>query len=361
MADNNRFEELDDLEFERLFASLDDVKASDELKASTLHAIFAQADEPSATGAEKARERGFVLIEGSARTEGAHPDTAQEDVSSTMQAYAPTAADATAEHAGAAPTKGARAAWKKSAFMLRVAAALLVFVLVAGGTVACAVPATHVYATAGETTFDLGVNLFGFTVSAEADSDAGKEILEDADVRFERFGEAFDRILEAYEQRGGEDEPTVRVESSTPFDGGDRLDEEAQNVMDTHEWVRNEQKTREEEETGSEQKTNYEEATPSIDDESPSGFGGNEGHQNGGEAPNGNTPQNEPVKTEAPQRITEQRTPETTTGPAEQMRPTDDRAGEADAGQPRQDTPDQGTGQPSGGAAEMDGGSTPPR
>ena len=361
MADNNRFEELDDLEFERLFASLDDVKASDELKASTLHAIFAQADEPSATGAEKAKGRGFVLIEGTARTEGARPEATQEDVSATAQAHAPIAADATDGTAGAAPTKRARAAWKKGAFMLRVAAALLVFALVAGGTVACAVPATHVYATAGETTFDLGVNLFGFTVSAEADSDAGKEILEDVDVRFERFGEAFDRILEAYEQRGGEDEPTVRVESSAPFDGGERLGEEAQNVMDTHEWIRDEQQTRNEEEARSEQKTNFEEATPSMDDKSTSGLGGTEGYQNGGEAPNGNTPKDEPVKTEAPQRITEQRTPEATPGPTEQIQPTDGRTGEAEAGQPGQDMPNQDAGQPSGGAAEMDGGGTPPR
>ena len=302
MADHNSYDELDDLEFERLFASLDDVRASESLKASTLDAIFAQADGSSDMRAEKAKERRFVLVEGTARAEGARHDAAQEDV--------------TADPAGNAPTTGTRVTRKRSSFMLRVAAALLVLALAGGGTAACALPATHVYATAGETTFDLGVNLFGITVSAEADSDEGVEILEDVDVRYESFEEAFDRILEAYEQRGGEDAPTVRVESSVPFGGSERLEEEAQNVMDTHEWSRDEQEIR------------------------------------GGEASDGGASQDEPTMPRAP----EQRAPEATTDPNEQTTPTDDRADGTDTGQLRQDIPNQGGGQISDGAAGMDGG-----
>ena len=376
MADHNNYDELDDLEFERLFASLDDVKASDELKASTLDAIFAQANELTATGAEKAEERGFVLIEGSARTEDTRADAAQEDVSTMMQVHTPKATETAAEHTSTASTKRARAAWKRSSFMLRVAAALLVFALVTGGTVACAVPTTHVYATTGETTFDLGVNLFGFTVSAEADSDAGKEILEDADVRFKRFGDAFDRILEAYEQRGGEDEPTVRVESSAPFGGGERLDEEAQNVMDSHEWHRDGQEERDEGETRDGEETRNEETrdgevSPSMGVEGTSVPNTTGGSQDGGQTSNGNAPQDESAKTDAPQRNTERRAPEATSVPTGQTQPTDGRVGETDAGQPGQGAPnqdagqpgqgapDQGAGQPSGGASEMDGGGIP--
>ena len=370
MADHNSFDELDDLEFERLFASLDDVRASDELKASTLDAIFAQADELTATGTEKAEERGFVLIEGAAQAEDVRPDAAQGDASATMQAHEPKGADATANHAGVVSTKKARIAWKRSSFMLRVAAALLVFALVTGGTVACAVPATHVYATAGETTFDIGVNLFGFTVSAEADSDAGKEILEDADVRFKRFGDAFDRILEAYEQHGGEDAPTVRVESSAPFAGGEQLDKEAQNVMDAHEWRQDEQETRNEGEAHDEQgapneegrnegETRNGEASPSMGDESASVPNGSGGSQDGRQTPNGNVPQDEPMKTDAPQETTERRAPEATSAPTGQTQPTDGRVGETGASQPGQGMPDQGAGQPSGGATVMDGGGAP--
>ena len=312
MADHKSFDELDDLEFERLFASLDDVKASDELKASTLDAILAQADalssESFASGVEKAEERGFVLIEGGARAADARSDAAQESASA--------AAAATAGGKAAASAK-ARPATKRGAFRLRVAAALLVAALAAGGTAACALPATHVYATAGETTFDLGVNLFGVTVSAEADSEAGKEILEDANVRYERFEEAFDRILEAYEQRGGEEEPTVRVESSAPFGGGERLDEEAQNVMGSHEWSRDEQKPRDD------QDATVDKAAPSMGGAGASGTGGTEGPQDGGQAPSENAPQAEPTKSEAVGGNADSRAPEATTGPAGEARPMD--------------------------------------
>ena len=58
-------EERNDLELERLFKSMDEVRASDELKASTLAAIFEQLDEepvrgPSGElGEEPAGEAGF--------------------------------------------------------------------------------------------------------------------------------------------------------------------------------------------------------------------------------------------------------------------------------------------------------------
>ena len=329
MADHSGFDKFDDLTFERLFASLDDVRASDDLKASTLDAIFAHADEPSVMDSEKAKERGFVLIEGIGRTDDARHDAAREDE--------------TTDPADIAATTKTRMNGKKSSFILRVAAALIVLALVGGGTAACALPATHVYATAGETTFDLGVNMFGITVSAEADSDTGKEILEDVDVRYESFEEAFDQILEAYEQRGGEDAPTVSVESSVPFGGVERLDEEAHNVMDAHE------------------RFSDGEASQSKDDEGTSDHDGAEGRRDDGETSDGGVPQDEPTKPEAPQGDAEQRTPEATGNPAEQTRPADGSADETGAGQFGQDMPDQGVGQPSGEAAETDDGSAPPR
>ena len=332
MADHksfDEFDELDDLEFERLFASLDDVRASDALKASTLDAILAQADETSGTDAQKATERGFVLIEGAARAEEARRDATGEDVSAATPVDVSLASDVTTDHAGSVPRKRARAARNRGAFMLRVAAALLVAVLIVGGTTAFALPSSHVYVTAGETTFDLGVNMFGITVSAEADSDDGKEILDDADVRNERFEEAFDRILAAYEERGGEDEPTVRVESSAPFGGGERLDEEARDVMDAHEQSRDEQKTRDDQDAADDK------AAPSAVDQGASGVGGAEGRQDGGQAPSGNAPQAEPASPEASEGNAEPRVPESTAGPAGEARPKD-------------------------GGTEMDGGGLPP-
>ncbi len=292
MAGHDIHDEID-AAFDQLFAALDGVKASDELKASTLEAILAAAEDEESqqpddtvmrtaatqkTSEDKKGNRGLVVIEGGmggnaepSATGGFREVPAKQTATDGSEVssdtvmlpgstlVAPRIEVASIEDTMAGPviadgefpgqlqangadsrvSAGARK--KAGSWRLKVAAVLVVLALVVGGGAAYALPATHVYATAGDTTFDLGVNVFGITVSAEADSADGKEILKEVDVRNASFVNAFDRILRAYEERGGEESPSIRIESNVPFGGADRLGEQANNVMRSREQRRADQ------------------------------------------------------------------------------------------------------------------------
>ena len=243
---------LDDREFKELFGSLDAITASDELKSSTLDFIFGQ-EEGEAPGTDDAkRERyphlrvvGDVAV--ASDEEPAHPegqesygpadaketqgdDVANSEGSEVVGQEAPIASGA-GKGAGQAKARKRR----RGGLRLKVAAAIVAVALVAGGGVAYATPANRVLVTVDDTTFDLGVNIFGSTVSAKANTDDGKAAIDAADVRNKGFGDACDRLLSAYEQQHGSkpDEMSLKVENRFGG-GGDKIKEDVGDVMERH-------------------------------------------------------------------------------------------------------------------------------
>ena len=153
-------------EFTALFSQLDAVTASDDLKAATLDAIFAA--EGASDGAE-------------------------------VVPFEPTR-NATRKRSG----KRVRRTFK-----FALVAACLAAMCVGG--VAYALPASHVTIGEGDTAVDIGVNVFGITVSADADTDEGKELLKDVDVRNMRYEDSIDKLVDKIEKAG--QEKTAQQES----------------------------------------------------------------------------------------------------------------------------------------------------
>ena len=233
----SRREERSDLELERLFKSMDEVKASDELKASTLAAIFDQMDEeqavaaasadPSAAGEEATAVRPtLVLVTDDAATDehGERPERAEDsdkaDEGDVKEA----------DSQGSDAKKPARP--RHRGFALKVAAALLVVAIGLGGVLSYAIPASHVTVSAGDTTFDLGVNVYGTTVSATANSDAGKAAISSAEIRNVGFEDALGRLIDAYDQQRGGEQDEVQVSVSDPLGGGEKFASDAGRVLE---------------------------------------------------------------------------------------------------------------------------------
>ena len=264
-------EERGDLELERLFKSMDEVRASDELKASTLAVIFEQLDEESvrepngnldeqpageagleespADGNEKTAVRPTLsLVDGGAADVADGEKAGESDAPALVAVPTGTddeapagVGDATADgaEAGDATADGADADDEQKAarprrrrFGLKIAAALLVVAVGVGGVLSYAIPASHVTVSAGDTTFDLGVNVYGTTVSATANSDAGKAAISSAAVRNVGFEDALGRLIDAYDQQRGGEQDEVQVSVHDPFGGGERFSNEANHVLE---------------------------------------------------------------------------------------------------------------------------------
>ena len=243
---------LDDREFKELFGSLDAITASDELKESTLDFIFGQ-EEGEEPGKDDDRQERYphlkVVGDGAMASgeESAHPegresdgladakeaqgdDVANSEEPEVVRQEAPTASGA-GKGAGRAKARQRR----KGGLRLKVAAAIVAVALVAGGGVAYATPANRVLVTVDDTTFDLGVNIFGSTVSAKANTDDGKAAIDAADVRNKGFGDACDRLLNAYEQHRGSKPGEMSLEVENRFGGGgDKIKEDVGDVMERH-------------------------------------------------------------------------------------------------------------------------------
>lgn len=241
-------EETFDLELERLFKSMDEIEATDELKASTLTALFERLDEEDARedAGEESREETTPAVEETQTmvrpalvlvTDDAAEDAAagsREGVAASA-AGGSGAADAesvreSARESAQGPRKAARP--RRRGFRLKVAAALLVVAVGLGGFLSYAMPASHVKVSAGDTTFDLGVNVYGTTVSATANSDAGKTAISSAEVRNVEFEVALERLLSAYDQARGGEKDEVQVTVNDPFGGGERISSEAERVLE---------------------------------------------------------------------------------------------------------------------------------
>ncbi len=240
-------EERNDLELERLFKSMDEIKASDELKSSTLDVIFGRLDEEADSAevgeepasleeARKTTRPALTLVtddvvcdDGTVVSEDVAADIREE--ATDEKADASTAPVPTSAPAETGETKEP-ARPRRRGFNIKVAAALLVVAVGLGGVLSFAIPASHVVVYAGETTFDLGVNVYGATVSATADSDTGKAAISTAEVRNVGFEEAFGRLINAYDQQRDGEQDEVQVAVHDPFGGGERFANEAGRVLE---------------------------------------------------------------------------------------------------------------------------------
>lgn len=246
-------------ELEMLVDALDGVKASDELKGRTLDLLFAELDaqedaaaaEPAAglhlvTGggvegpnalpvsegeddgkredalAADATKPHFRLVEGGAATtamstasmrdETARNDELGQDV--------PAAVEPMAATSHAARSKTRRRGW-----WMKVAAIVLALSLATGG-VAYAVPVSQVTVSEGDTSIELGINVFGVAVLVSADTESGRELLRDVSVRGSNCEDAMARLLDALALENSSEDIHVSVNGG-PDDRRERLEEMA--------------------------------------------------------------------------------------------------------------------------------------
>lgn len=143
-------DELAEDELVALFSAFDDVSASDKLQAAALERIAAQADE----------ERAAVTV-----------------------------------------TAGGRAAKQRKWRAIRTAAVAACLAAALAGGFAYATPATYYEVVQEDTTITLGVNCFGITVKADADTDAGKDIVKSTDLQNMPYGESITHAIESLEER----------------------------------------------------------------------------------------------------------------------------------------------------------------
>ena len=244
--------DLDDRALKELFGSLNAVTASDELKESTLDFIFAQEEGGALDKDDVQPERyphlkvvesdAMASSEESACVEGQESkrsadvkevrdnDVATSEGKEDVKQTAPTASGI---DIGAKQRTARRR--RKVGLPLKVAAAIVAFALIAGGGVAYATPANHVLVTVDDTTFDLGVNIFGSTVSAKANTNDGKAAIDAANVHNKGFGDACDQLLNAFEKRRGAKPDEVSLEVENRFGGGgDKIKEDVGNVIERH-------------------------------------------------------------------------------------------------------------------------------
>lgn len=237
---------LSDAKLAELFSSIEDVRASEDLKASTMRAILElagdEADEAqdAAAGGEQKKQsvstsdvraslrlvepepmpsRTPEASESSASDTTAYPTLSLEPPArSTAQSEEPELSVAGAEQV----TPGHAKAKRSWTWRLKAAAAIVAVALVLGGT-AYALPASHVTVSQGTTTFDLAVNVFGVTVDVSASDDAGKAALQDLNVRNKGYEEALELVLESYETHMGDhvtEDLSVKVDGMLAHEPG---------------------------------------------------------------------------------------------------------------------------------------------
>lgn len=212
MSDNNRdweldFEEFDwnvpnvgdsdDVELDEFFSTLDDVHASESLRASTLEAVFAEEDsqnnELAASSARIANGR-------RGRTRRGHRTIA------------------------ARPRR-----------MRRVLATVCVALVIAG-VATWFVPLTSIAVEQDDLSVVFGVNVYGMTVSTSTQGDLSERVVEQAGVTNRTYEDAISRVLDAYGKlspNGVSSAASVSVHAPMGF-GGDAIRRGAEHVAGEH-------------------------------------------------------------------------------------------------------------------------------
>lgn len=177
--------DIEDEGLRGLFSALDEIRASEELKEKTLDAILSVRHE----GSEKPQ---LAVMEGG-RARTGRP-------------------------------RGLRV-------LGRIAAIVIAFA-VAGGGVAYALPSSYVTVSSGGTTIELGVNVFGVTVGAIADTDEGMELLEGLELRGKGYEDAMELVAEGFDEQGADEAGLdIRIHGGSPSQRKS-MDEAAERVME---------------------------------------------------------------------------------------------------------------------------------
>ena len=149
----------DDDELANLFAAFDEVSASDELQANTLERIIGTKEEATA------EEAPLKAVAGDRSTRA-----------------------------------NRKAKWRA----IRGAALAACLALALTGGVAYATPASYYEVEQAGTTITLGVNCFGIAVSATSSDEAGKQVIEEANLQNLPYEEAISRAVEHMEMHNPE-------------------------------------------------------------------------------------------------------------------------------------------------------------
>lgn len=190
---NAQFDKTEDAELTELFSAFDEVTTPDALKESTFEAIVSQ-NAPAAAGA-------------------ATPEH-QADASSTPKRQA-----------------SARLRSKWRAFRIAAVAACLAFALTGGA--AYAIPSSHVSIGQDGSSVELGVNVFGITVTADSNDEEGREIIEATDLLHKPFEESLALTYESIEQRHPDEEIRIGIDPGIG-DQHQRLEEKSTTFVNTH-------------------------------------------------------------------------------------------------------------------------------
>lgn len=219
--------ETTDQELIEFFSAFDEIHASDELKDATLAKVFSMMDTEEEQGDLDAPPT-FTVIEG-----GRDASMTEDSPASSSNKELTTATDSADLYHPTLSVSTSNAAHKhrlRSKLRMRIAAAVAAVAIIGtAGGVAYAVPSNHVQITEGDTTVEMGVNIFGVTVATTANTDEGKAVLDAVDVRDKGFEDAFGAIIDRLTSRG-EGDGSVHVHVEGGF-GGDRLDRDAERII----------------------------------------------------------------------------------------------------------------------------------
>lgn len=231
-------EAAEEREFEKIFAPLSTVRASDDLKERTLAAVFADLD---AADMESSREGTDGAFGASPRK--VHPQSASTGENATDR-EAHGSAEASHDDGQALSVRSARERLsdaettrttkiqqrEQSLWRFRYVAILLIAVLAMGG-VAHLVPFTRVTVTEGGMSVKLDINVFGRTVEASSDSDEGERLLASHDVGGMQYEDAMACVVKEISALGMDDGSVrIRVTGGTPGQRDD-IDDAADRVI----------------------------------------------------------------------------------------------------------------------------------
>ena len=179
-----------------LFLAFDEVKATDQLKSATLEAIFAQMDEE----------------EGPAKT-NAVDSAGSEPVEQAKPADAKTSSHTLRLIKAGEPISNDPVVPKKRdmRFVLRIAAVTVAVILGVAGVVSYVLPVSHVLVSVDDASFDLGVNVYGTTVSATSSSSSGTGTLAKAKVHNVSLDDAVKNLMDACKEEGASESIDVSV------------------------------------------------------------------------------------------------------------------------------------------------------
>ena len=202
-----------------------------ELLDAVLRAAGAEEPEPVASSGSP---RHLRVVEG-----GLSAAPASAEPAAALYAAPDAASDATPELEIVSETNEALRRHRSVSAQLRlsrVAAALAIVLLVAGGGIAYSLPTAYVDVAGGNSTVRLGVNLFGVTVFATAEDAQGQAMLDEANVNNLGYGDALRALATSMGGAGGTNASELNVEVSSSVTSLQRaaLEDDAARVLGSH-------------------------------------------------------------------------------------------------------------------------------